>query len=136
MQGERQPQRWLYEHDEIPKRKHAWAHSAAGFVRVRDALVGKCPSNMKPEEAQALLDAALPYSAPRWSHDYPQRLYAVKDGVIYRATRTRPGVSYHGFPEHPSKFPKGRSGAQLKERLLQAADDAGCKPGVRRWMNW
>ena len=129
-------QSWLYEHDETPKRKHAWRERHAGFVRVRDALVGKCPSDMDVGDAQALLDTALPFSNSRWHHDYPQRLYAIKDGVVYRATRTRPGISYHGFPEHPSRFPDGRSGWLLKERLLQRAAEFGCEQEVRRWMNW
>ena len=128
--------RWLYEHDESPKRKHAWGEGSAGFASVRGVLVGKCPAHMGISEAQELLDTALPFSSPRWPHDYPQRLYAVHDGVVYRATRTRPGVSYHGFPEHPSRFPEGRTGGLLKERLLQRATELGCEQEVRQWMDW
>ena len=29
---------------------------------------------------------AVPYFAPRWDRPYPKRLYAMSDGVVYRAT--------------------------------------------------
>ena len=57
--------RWLYEHDESPKRKHAWGEGSAGFASVRGVLVGKCPAHMGISEAQELLDTALPFSSPR-----------------------------------------------------------------------
>ena len=127
---------WRYEPDEIPKRKHHWDRDRAGFVRVGVGYVGKCPVSMSALEAQALLDDAIPYDSPRWRRPYPQRLYAVRDGVVYRATRTNPGLSYHGFPEHPSGFPRGSEAEHLKEKLLDRARRQGCEAEVRKWMKW
>ena len=127
---------WLYEPDESPKRKHHWNKDLAGFVEVGPNLVGKCPATLDLSDAQALLDGAVPYFLPRWNRPYPQRLYAVWDGVVYRAAPTNPGTSYHGFPEHPAGFPRTRSARAIKQELLQRADQQGCEREVRRWMNW
>ncbi len=127
---------WAYEPDEVPKKKHHWDNDQAGFLKIGPNEVGKCPAGMTMEQAQALLDDAVPFFPPRWKRVYPQRLYAVKDGVVYRATPTNPGISYHGFPEHPAKFPAGRNGAEVKQKLLERARQQGCEKEVRRWMNW
>ena len=125
-----------YEADEQPKRKHGWSRPYAGIVESGAGLVGKCPSTMTTAAAQALLDGAIPYSNPRSDRRHPQRLYAVSDGVVYRAVPTRPGISYHGFPEDPSKFVKGRRGMEIKQQLLDQAVALGCVREVRRWMGW
>lgn len=126
---------WNYEPDELPKRKHAWSQTKAGFTTVgTDKFVGKCPSDMTVELAQDLLNDALPWSPTNWRSDYPKRLYAVRDGVLYRASPTNPGRSYHGFPEHPSRFPAGAR--DLRDALLSMAAADGCEQELRRWMNW
>ena len=127
---------WRYESDENPKRKHHWDKDQAGFVEVGPNRVGKCPAAMNPSDAQALLDGAIPYFPPRWSRPYPQRLYAVSEGVVYRASPANPGTSYHGFPEHPSAFPRTGSAGDVKRQLLERARQQGCEREVRRWMNW
>ena len=127
---------WLYQSDEIPKRKHHWNKDHAGFVEVGHVPVGKCPSTMDASNAQALLDDAIPYFPPRWSRPYPPRLYAVSGGVVYRASPTNPGTSYHGFPEHPSTFPRGSHARDVKRQLLERAERQGCEREVRQWMNW
>jgi hypothetical protein len=117
-----QPPPWRYEPDEVPKRKHHWNRPEAGFAPGRgEPLVAKCPNTMSIEVAEALLEEAFPWSPDRWPGSYPKRLYAVHEGVVYRATPTNRGVSYHGFPEHPTKFPPGRSGRDLKKKLLARA---------------
>lgn len=85
---------------------------------------------------QALLNDAIPYIPPRWSRSYPQRLYAVSDGVVFRAAPTNPGTSYHGFPEHPSTFPRAGNARDVKRQILERATEQGCEREVRRWMNW
>ena len=85
---------WRYEPDENPKRKHHSDRQHAGFVTVGRIRVGKCPSTMDASSAQALVEEAIPYSPPRWDRPYPKRLYAVSDGVVYRAAPTNPGTSY------------------------------------------
>lgn len=127
---------YRYEADEHPKRKHGWNERHAGFVESGAGLVGKCPSTMTREDAQALLDGAIPYSNSRSEGEHPDRLYAVSDGVVYRAVPTRPGISYHGFPEHPSAFVKGRRGMEIRQQLLDQAKNLGCVREVRRWMGW
>ena len=127
---------WRYEPDEDPKRKHHWDRDHAGFVKVGPSRVGKCPATMSLSQAQALLDDAIPFVPPRWSRSYPKRLYAVSDGVVYRASPTNPGTSYHGFPEHPSAFPRTGSAREVKRQLLERARQQGCENEVRRWMNW
>lgn len=91
---------------------------------------------MDPSDAQALLDDAIPYCHPRWSRPYPQRLYAVSDGVVYRASPTNPGTSYHGFPEHPSAFPRTGNARDVKRELLERSRQQGCEREARQWMNW
>jgi len=127
---------WRYEPDENPKRKHHWDRGHAGFVTVGRIRVGKCPSTMDASSAQALLEEAIPYSPPRWDRPYPKRLYAVSDGVVYRAAPTNPGTSYHGFPEHPQTFPRAGNARDVKRQLLERAAQQGCEREVRQWMNW
>ena len=125
---------WVYEPDERPKKKHRWGNADAGFVDVGGVPVGKCPSDMTLLEAQDLLQSGIPWSPRGWRHSYPKRLYAVYRGVLYRATPTNPGRSYHGFPEHPSHFPTGSRA--LKDEILKRARADGCEAEVREWMNW
>ena len=127
---------WRYESDENPKRKHHWDKDHAGFVEVGRVPVGKCPATMDPSNAQALLNDAIPYFPPRWNRPYPQRLYTVSEGVVYRASPTNPGTSYHGFPEHPSTFPRAGNARDVKRQLLERATQLGCERKVRQWMNW
>jgi hypothetical protein len=95
---------WLYEPDEQPKRKHHWDRPVAGFIRVGQNVVAKCPNNLTIDKAQQILNEAIPWSPRNWRRPYPQRLYNVADGVLYRATPTNPGRSYHGFPEIADRF--------------------------------
>ena len=127
---------WLYQTDEDHKRKHHWDNDHAGFDEAGPYPIGKCPATMDTSDAQELLDDAIPYHPRRWRHPYPKRLYAVRDGVVYRATPTNPGTSYHGFPEHSSAFPRSGNARDVKEQLLERARQQGCERNVRRWMNW
>lgn len=128
--------KWVYEPDENPKRKHHWDRDHAGFIKRGPNHVGKCPAGMSLSDAQALINDAVPYRSPRWPRSYPQRLYAVSGGVVYRATPTNPGVSYHGFPEHPEKFPRDANGREVRRQLLALAKQQGYEREVRGWMNW
>jgi hypothetical protein len=86
------PHKWLYEPDEDPKRKHHWTQDEAGFVTVGAIFVGKCPSSMSIQLAQTLLNTGIEWSPKMWAEPYPQRMYCVCDGVLYRATPTIPLV--------------------------------------------
>ncbi len=134
MQVADMPHKWLYQPDEDPKKKHHWNQGEAGFVTVGAIFVAKCPSNMSMQLAQELLDTGIEWSPKMWPESYPQRIYCVWDGVLYRATPTIPGRSYHGFPEHPSRFPPGNRA--LRNQIINLAGERDCEQEVRAWMKW
>ncbi len=118
-----------YEPEE-PKKKHHWDYPEAGFVVQHHVLCGKCPSDMSMAEAENLLSGALVFK--RHPDGSPKRLYAVKDGVVYRAMPTLRGVSYHGFPERPSEL--RRLPQAFRDQLLTRATELGCEDETREWM--
>jgi hypothetical protein len=121
---------WQYQESPDRKHKRGWNQPEPGFVNERGELVGKCPTTISPQLAEELLNEGLCFSDERWSHQYPERIYNIYDGQLYRATPTNPGVSYHGFPEHPKRameLPR-----ELKDRILQLAREKGCEAEVRR----
>lgn len=129
------PPPWKYQPDEEPKRKHHWGESRAGFVMESGESVGKCPSTISVPLAEQLLNnQGIPWSNPRFpAGTYPDRIYVVHDGVVYRAKPTNPGVSYHAFPdspEHLRHLPK-----KIREQILGLADTLGCKKEVQAWMD-
>lgn len=123
---------WVYEPDEVPKRKHHWKHDYAGVVEHNGIRISKCPANMTLEEAAEMLNGGIAWPlSGEVEGGYPRRIYAVRDGVVYRATPTNPGVSYHGFPELIENLPPSRD---LRARLLAAARDARCEAEVAQWL--
>jgi hypothetical protein len=123
---------WTYEPDEAPKKKHRWNHSFAGFVNQRGIPVGKCPAGFSASAAAALLNRAFdPDDGRRTRRGAPLRLYAVHDGVVYRAAPTRAGASYHGFPERPRVV---RSQERVLRRVREQADELGCRDALERWL--
>src|SRR5207237_601058 len=97
---------WVYEPDPARKHKRGWDKDHQGFVRVANSIVGKCPHGMTVDECRELLNTGIEYHPKRWTHDYPDRIYNIRNGVVYRATPTTPGVSYHGFPELQERLEK------------------------------
>ena len=79
---------WRYETDEEPKRKHHWNNDQAGTVVVHGVVISKCPSGLTRSEAEVMLNTGIPWSSPKWRNPYPQRIYAVREGVVYRAKYT------------------------------------------------
>lgn len=128
----RERPRWRYEADETPKRKHHWNREEAGFVRVGSTLVGKCPAGLTLSVAEQLINDGIEFRPPGWSRAYPQRIYVVHEGVVYRATPTNPGSSYHGFPERGSEL--RRLPRSIWNRILERAETLGCSEAVKRWM--
>jgi len=125
---------WLYEPDENPKKKHHWKEDRAGFEIVGHVFIGKCPRTMSIELAETLLNSGIAWSPRGWRDDYPQRIYSVWEGVLYRATPTNPGRSYHGFPEHYSRFPPGSR--ELRSQIINLARERNCEHELREWMRW
>ncbi len=122
---------WKYEPDQIPKRKHHWAKKRAGVVEVKGVRVSKCPSDLTLSDAEEMLNDGIEWSPSRWPHDHPQRVYAIREGVVYRATPTNPGVSYHGFPELLENLPPSRA---LRQQLIARATTLGCESEVVAWL--
>jgi hypothetical protein len=85
---------------------------------------------MSLQQAEELLQSGLPFSSERWPHDYPERIYNVHDGTLYRATPTNPGQSYHGFPELPERAKK--LPREFKDRLLRLAEQKNCLAEVKK----
>lgn len=122
---------WRYEPDENPKRKHAWGNPYAGFVTMQGIQIGKCPNNISIPDAERLLNGGIPVEATRSASAWPKRIYIVHDGVVYRATPTNPGVSYHAFPERAEDF--RRLPRHDQEAILDEAERLGQGDQVRRW---
>jgi len=93
-----------YESEERPKRKHHWNRPVPSFIREGNRWIGKCPNSIDRAVARASLRDGEPFSPPDWRKPWPKRIYAVIDGVPYRATPTVPGRSYHGYPEDPREM--------------------------------
>lgn len=130
------PTAWLYE-PQRPKVKHKWDYDEPGFEDVPDkkgpgtVRVGKCPSSMTMDQAQTLLLGAIPWSPRGWLRDYPQRLYVVHEGWLYRAMPTNPGTSYHGFPEDDEDRDVPES---LHAAIREVAEAKGCADEIERWL--
>lgn len=124
---------WLYEVDETRKHKRGWKEDRADFVKAADgSLVAKCPRNLTLDQCAALLNTGVEYHSPRSRHSHPDRIYNILDKVVYRATPTIPGKSYHGFPELPERA--AELPRNLKDRILSLAEKQGCRREVEKWM--
>ena len=124
--------RWQYKPDEEPKRKHAWSRDYAGFVEVGGVFVGKCPHNLPLSRAEEMANEGIPYFPKRWTRSYPNRIYVIDGGVLYRIAWTVPGVSCHGFPEHPSEWIK--LPRTLRAAVLDRARELGQLDQVEKWL--
>lgn len=67
-----------------------------------DPLVGRaqepgCSTAVRGVDASLYEPDAQSNLKHHWERD--------RDGVVYRANPTNSGVSQHGFPEHPDRFP-------------------------------
>lgn len=123
---------WRYE-TEHPKRKHGWDRAEAGFEVIQDVPVGKCPNGFSGALAESLLNSGVPFHNSRSGRDWPDRIYVVHEGVLYRATPTNPGRSYHGFPELPSEF--NRLPSDVREAIWGVARESGQHDRLRQWLD-
>lgn len=123
---------WKYEPDESPYPKHKGKSSKPQFVKKGDEIVSLCPNTISRAQAEAALNSGFPFSTARDNSDHPSRIYAVINGVVYRATPSNPGVSYHGFPELAEKFRPyyGR----LKHEIMKLAVQDGSEEEVEKWL--
>lgn len=112
--------------------KHRWHKGHAGHVTQGRRLVGKCPNTLTDADAEAALNAGYEYFDARDEEQtFPSRIFAVIDGVVYRAMPTVPDVSYHGFPELARDLPPDED---LKAAILELADADGSRKEVAKWL--
>jgi hypothetical protein len=112
--------------------KHRWHKDEAGHLMEGRRLVGKCPKSLDPVKAEDALNSGYPYFDERdGEHTFPSRIFAVIDGVVYRAMPTMPGVSYHGFPELARSLPPDDT---LKAAILDLAVADGSRKEVEKWL--
>jgi hypothetical protein len=83
------------------------------------------------EQAEKLLEEAIEWSPVGWQRPYPQRLYVIHDGWLYRAMPTNPGQSYHGFPEDKSRKVVPET---LYPRIREMAQQKGCAERIEQWL--
>ena len=123
---------WQYQPDPEKKHKKGWTENHAGFVKVGNSQVGKCPHNMDTNTCEKLLNHGVEFYPLRWNHDYPKRIYNIFNKVVYRATPTNPGVSYHGFPEDAGDardLP-----IRVRNKILELAEQQECREEVEKWL--
>ncbi|TVS00508.1 MAG: hypothetical protein EA406_00450 [Rhodospirillales bacterium] len=125
--------RWRYERGE-GRFKHRWSHDHAGFAPSGHGPVGKCPCHITEAIAEEILNTtAVPHF--EWEDSpFPDRFYAVYQGVIYEAVPTQPGVSYHAYPWR-GDLP-GRPGLprRMLRKLRDRADQTGERKAFEQWL--
>ena len=95
--------------------------------------VGKCPSDVTNAEAEATVNAGVPWSPPKgWSRSYPKKIWCIHRGWLYRAEPTNPGTSYHAFPEDPEREVRLPPG--VRKELERRAEELGMARELRRWL--
>ncbi len=115
---------------EQPKRKHHWNSSDAGFVAIDGTLVAKCPADVSSAEAESELNSGIAWF--KGGGQDPDRIYVVWRGALFRAVRTRAGLSYHGFPEHRDELevlPK-----HVRLAIFHRARELGQEEALRDWI--
>jgi hypothetical protein len=122
---------WKYEPDDSPHPKHKGSSDQVELVQKGDEIVGLCPATITHDQAEAALNSGFQYKNERDNSAHPSRIYAVIDGVVYRATPTNPGVSYHGFPEMPEKF---KPYSKLHRGIIKLAVLDGSEKEVKKWL--
>lgn len=121
---------WKYDPGEH-RVKHCSNEPEAHFVREGSAVIGKCPGTLPKTLAEKLLNSGFGYFEP--GSEYPSKIYNVHQGVVYEATPTSPGVSYHGYPW--TRLP-GRQmiPRRIIKSLEQRATEEGSLSAYKDWM--
>lgn len=105
-----------------------------GFQSAGNGPIGKCPKHATKEIAQRVLnEEAIPVFDGNGS-TFPDKFYAVYNGVVYEAVPTRPGVYYHAYPWR-GDLP-GRKGLLrwLLRNLRQKAERKGGRKELEKWL--
>ena len=121
--------RWTYERGEH-RYKHCWNENHAGFEPGHRGPIGKCPNTLRDEEAQALLESGIAFFKNE-GDSYPSHIYNVHRGVIYEASPTNPGKSYHGYPWRGKRHQIPR---RILDELEQRAIEGGDGREFDKWL--
>ena len=116
------PAMWRYEKGEHRK-KHLWPENFAGFTLGKKGTIGKCPCDVKTEEANDVLNRGVEVTSS--FNGWPDRIYSVFRGVIYEAVPTVPGKSYHAYPwrgDLPGRPSLPKSVLQRLEKIAEAEE--------------
>lgn len=122
---------WRYDPGEH-RHKHCWSESRADFRESGSSFIGKCPNTLSKIEAEIILNQAV-FEPLEEGQEYPEKLWAVHEGVIYEAVPTEPGKSYHGYPW------RGKPGAEklprtIKKALSEMAEKNQCSDDFKNWL--
>jgi hypothetical protein len=118
------------------REKHCWNESRAEFVKVGTALVGKCPSTLTKEQAEALVNEAVWGSAEAGQsirQEMPERVWNVHEGIVYEAVPTRDGA-YHGYPWR-GRPTRNRLPRAVKRVLEARAIEQGFERTFKDWLS-
>lgn len=127
---------WQYERGE-GRYKHRWKEDYAGFRPSRKGPIGKCPQHINDELAQEILNDGIPFWESEDDHEngaFPDRIYAVYQGVIYEAVPTTPGDSYHGYPWRGDLPGRPRLPSSIMSALKAKAQAEGTLKEFERWL--
>ncbi len=111
--------------------KHVGKEPFAAIVFIDDnpkMAVGKCPNNLDVAACEEILVDAIAGSNGDRDIDFPKKLYAVHDGVIYEAQTTDWGKSYHGYPF------RGHLSRKLLKKLQEIAAEKECETEFESWV--
>ena len=123
--------RWVYDGG-AGRKKHRWNNPYPGFEQLNGMWIGKCPCDVKLEEAEELLNDGVEEfnELDECPDGHPDSIYLIYRCWIYRAYPTQPGTSYHAYPACPRELkhlPKS-----TKTKIVALAERKGCANSVRR----
>ncbi len=119
---------WKYDTGER-RQKHKWSNDYAGFEVEGRIEVGKCPTIITQGLAKKLLNEGVEWNNPNMPpSNSPRNIYNVHEGVVYKATITLTGVSYHGYPC------KGQVPREVVTQLKALAARKNCSKELEAWL--
>lgn len=123
---------WRYDRG-LHRHKHRWKHDVADFQQSGKGYVGKCPKHITRDLAEIIMNSGIPVFENEYI-PYPERIYAVYQGVIYELVPTVPGESYHGYPWRGDLPGRVLPPRRVFRRLEQQAKADGVFEEYKRWL--
>lgn len=110
--------------------KHCWNQPEADFQQTGSSVIGKCPNTLDKNKAEDILQEAV--ADLNDCQQWPKRLWAVHEGVIYEAVPSEPNKSYHGYPWR-GRPGRNRLSRTVLVRLREMADRKQCRDDFEDW---